>query len=692
MQGVGPAGQGGFAASEADFGAGKVTQLTTTANRTLTLPSGGATTGMLKIANAFTNDIAFTGASDVLTLELGGLLRSNDNNASRIGTTALRGVITSGISELVVFNAQNTLTINSIIQGSTKLVKDGAGTLTLTAANTYSLGTVFNRGTINLSPTTPGDVVIPAGGLILNGGVQGGGANLNVNSAGAIAATNALTINGRSTLTFANATNNTLASLTLNNISEGNPTLAVGTGSRLTLTGATPVTASSVNASATSVISGGTLVLATGVNTFAIDGVKLPGIATSYNLLAPTLNISSNITGPSISLTKTGNGLLQLSGQNDFTSVTVSGGGLVLGANAAYTQGGGGVSGPLGSGTVAMAAGTRLLVDNNDRQTGNVFTWAGTPTFDSTGGTNRTLTLNGSMSWIAAGTPTIAINSPYLTVALLGEIPNIASITSFSVSGPGALIFNAKGYTGDFNATALGNPYSVSLLHDGNGTAAPQTMTLGSVVFDAGIMPMITVGRAGGTLPLPQASHKVIATASISNLGTGHVLTNNNGYGLKYTGALTVSTGAVYSVANASFSNLTQGLEFSGAVTAASGFVKTGAGTLVLSNVSNSIGAPIVVDQGVLSVDSVAALGGAIVALNPQAGSAAFRASASIDGSPVIRFDGTAGTRIIEVADGATLKLNAAFNLNSGAGATAALSKNDPGTLVLNASNSGWIL
>ena len=118
-------------------------------------------------------------------------------------------------------------------------------------------------------------------------------------------------------------------------------------------------------------------------------------------------------------------------------------------------------------------------------------------------------------------------------------------------------------------------------------------MTLGSVVFDAGIMPMITVGRAGGTLPLPQASNKVIATASISNLGTGLVLTNNNGYGLKYTGALTVSTGAVYSVANASFSNLTQGLEFSGAVTAASGFVKTGAGTLVLSNVSNSIGAPI---------------------------------------------------------------------------------------------------
>ncbi|NBN94086.1 MAG: hypothetical protein EBV31_00410 [Verrucomicrobia bacterium] len=689
-QGVGPAGQGGFAAYEADFGTGKVTQLTATAASTFTIPAGGATTGMLKLANAFTNDIAFAGATDVLNLELGGLLRSNDNNASTIGTSALRGVITSGISELVVYNAQNTLTINSVIQGATKLVKDGAGTLTLTAANTYSLGTVFNRGTVNLSPTNAGDIVVPAGGLVVNGGVQGGGATINVNAGGAIAATNALTINGRSTVTFAGATTNTLASVTINNLSEGNPTLAVGAGSRLLLTSATPVTAASVNASATSAISGGTLVLATGANTFAIDGVKLPGAATTYNALAPTLNISSNITGDSISLTKTGDGLLQLSGQNDFTSVTVSGGGLVLGTSGAYAQGGGGVSGPLGSGTVAMAAGTRLLVDNNDRQVGNVFTWAGTPTFDSTGGTNRTLTLNGRMAWIPAGTPTIAVNSPYLTVALLGEIPNIASITGFSVSGPGALVFNAKGYAGDFNATALGNPYSVSLLHDGDGTAAPQTLTLGGVVYDAGIVPMITVGRAGGTLPSPQAANKLIATASISNLGSGLSLTNNNGYGLKYTGSLTVATGAAFNVATASSSNLTQGLEFSGVVTAAGGFVKTGAGTLVLSNDANSIGAPISVDQGVLSVASVAALGGATVALNPQAGSAAFRATANIDASPVIRFDGTAGSRIIEVADGVTLKLNAAFDLNAAAGATASLSKNDPGTLVLNASNSGW--
>jgi autotransporter-associated beta strand protein len=695
-QGVGPAGQGGFAAYEADFGAGKVTQLTATADRTLTLGPGTTTTGMLKIASAYTHNIEFAAATDVLNLELGGLLRSNDANNTTIGTTAIRGVLTSGIGELVVYTANSgtTLTLNAVIQGATKLVKDGSGGLTLTAANTYTLGTVFNRGAINISPTNAGDVVIPAGGLVVNGGVQAGGAGVNINAAGAIDPANALTINGRSTVTFANATTNTLASVTLNNLSESNPTLAVGTGSRLLLTSATPVTAGSANASATSIISGGTLVLATGANTFAIDGVKLPGASTVYSQLAPTLNISSNISGAALGLTKTGNGLLQLSGQNDFTAVTVSGGGLVLGSSASYPQSGAGVGGPLGAGTVTMAAGARLLVDNNDRQSGNTFVWAGVPEFDNTGSTARTLTLNASATWLSGSNPTVKVSSPYLTVALLGTIPNIADFATLAVSGPGALVFNAEGYLGNFNATALGNPYSVSLLMDGAGSAAFETLTLpGAVQFDAGVVPTITVGRAGGNAAKAYAANKVIAPASITNLSAGLIVTNNNGYGLKVSDDVAFAGTPIVSVANATVSNLAQGLTLSGTLTG-TGFVKLGAGTVVLTNAANTFSGNVTVRQGIVSVSANGQLGAAgnLVSLDPVTGTAGLRATDDLTftGTRLLQFAGNTFTRQIEVVGGKTLQFDNAFDLNGTAGQYASLIKRDQGTLFLNAANTSW--
>ena len=78
------------------------------------------------------------------------------------------------------------------------LDKSGSGTLTLTAPNTYTGGTVVDQGVLNLSAAAPGTIVIPAGGLIINGGVQGTGVSvvMNVNS-GQIDPSTAVTINGR---------------------------------------------------------------------------------------------------------------------------------------------------------------------------------------------------------------------------------------------------------------------------------------------------------------------------------------------------------------------------------------------------------------------------------------------------------------------------------------------------------------
>ncbi|NBN94089.1 MAG: hypothetical protein EBV31_00425 [Verrucomicrobia bacterium] len=451
--------------------------------------------------------------------------------------TAASGIaFTVGVSDVVV----NAVIADNGLGNSVSLVKSGTGALDLTAVNTFTGGAVVNQGTLNLDPTVAGTAVLPAGTLTINGGLGGNNfAVVNANASGSIHANTDVVINGSGRLQYADNLTNTLKSVTFNNVGgEYGATklsyLGVGAGSVLTFTSLTPITATSSNATIVSNLDAGRVILATGTNTLSIGALVIPGTAKAYTDLLPTLNITSVLTGVNVAVVKTGAGLLQLSGANEFAGgLDVQAGGIVLGANSTPNQGGVGFTGsPLGGAGVTMAAGTTLLVNNADRIVGNTLTFAGTPIFDNTGsGTMRTLTLNSTLNGLATGATTVQINSPWLTVALLGKIPNIASITGFNRTGLGRLIFNATGYTGDFNATALGLPTALSLLSDGNGTMAPETLALGNVVFDAGIVPNLTIGRAGGTIPGPQAANKVLATTSIANLGLGLTLTNNNGYG-----------------------------------------------------------------------------------------------------------------------------------------------------------------
>ncbi|MGV3664411.1 MAG: autotransporter-associated beta strand repeat-containing protein, partial [Prosthecobacter sp.] len=344
--GVGVVGGGGFTGYDSMFGSGKLTYLFAATAAASTNLTGSNTAALLKIGGVFTNDITFTNPGDSLHLELGGILRSANNNATTIGTTTARGIITSGTNELVIYNASNTtgatvFTINSLIQGATTLIKSGGGVLSLTGQNTYSLGTIVNQGILELRGTNPGDVVIPAGGLTINGGVQGTGAAVTMfTNPGQIAAANDVTLNGRATLTFVG--NNTLSSLTLNN-NGGDAAPTVTPTGVLTLTSNTPVTATSSNAVATANITGGTLVLASGANTFDIAPIAIG--SQTYTTIQPTLNITSIINGPASSISKTGDGILQLSAQNTFNGLTIGGsrGGVLISGNSTPVQGGAGI-------------------------------------------------------------------------------------------------------------------------------------------------------------------------------------------------------------------------------------------------------------------------------------------------------------------------------------------------------------
>ncbi len=209
--------------------------------------------------------------------------------------------------------------------------------------NSYSGRTVVNEGTLNLDGSALGAVVIPAGGLTIVGSPTGIGATtVNENLfGGQIDARNDVTIIGRSTLNMVG--NNTFNSLTFsNNGGEGNPTVTnVGV---LTLMTPNSITATSSNAATVSTLSGGTVTLPQGVNTFSIGDIQAAGV--SYTNIGAnsgtvaTLAISSIITqaGAGTSIVKTGNGLLQLSGANTFDSgINLTAGGLIIGANSNIT-------------------------------------------------------------------------------------------------------------------------------------------------------------------------------------------------------------------------------------------------------------------------------------------------------------------------------------------------------------------
>lgn len=710
-----------------------------TDNIRIVLPAAGSTTTLTADRTLYTLNMqtptTFTGNS---TLDLGGntlTLASGGMILSPVATTALsnnitvqNGNLTAGtpgspadfyLHALSWFNGQadNTgnadVTIaanfvdNSPTGGAVTLVIDaenGRGTLGatndvfITGKNTYTGGTFVNSGRVDLNTPGADGVTTTAtgtGDLTIAGGYSGNnGVFLDRNTRvlllgnSQIANTATVTLMGGGTLDLNNFSQ-TLGGLVFNNEGGDTPTVTVGTG-MLTLMG--NITATGQNMGSVSTITGtgtGQISLGGSTRTIAVDPVQWNG--SNLNPLQPNLLISGVLSGTgSEGIIKTGGGLLQMSGQNTFSGgIDLKAGGIIIGANSTPTFGGGLLtSGPLGTGALTVESGASLLVDNASRTVGNDINFQGSPVFASTGTSTITMTLNGAIT-LPNGAVSVSVTTPGLTV-VLGNIPNIASITSITNTGLGALVFNTTGYTGDIYASALGNPNSVSLLNDGNGTGMQELINLGHVYFDAGIVPTVIVGRAGSSYPYNQPQNKVIAPASLSDFSAGLTVTNNNGYGLFLSDSVALNN-AVFNVANATISTLTQGLYLQGNLSG-NGLTKTGNGTLVLGSAANSFTGNVVINQGTVSIDSDGELGDAanMVVLSATTGTSTLRATSVITTGRVVQLGNTANLRAIEVSQNAILTLNSAFDLNGGAGTTATLAKNDNGTLVLNADNTGW--
>ncbi len=597
------------------------------------------------------------------------------------------GAFTIGVGNIIV----NSVIADNGLGNSVKLIKSGGGVLNLSANNTYTGGTVVDQGTVNLIGQ---GVVIPAGGLLL------GGANMTMNTnAGQIDPSNSVLLRRSSVLTLTG--NNTLDSINFdNNGGTGTPTVTIGAGNTLSLSNSTPVSVITNNALTVPTISAGTLALGAGAKTFDVGAIQIDGV--TYTNIHSSLNITSVITGDG-PINKTGGGLLQLSGQNTFNGLNVLDGGIVLSASSTSTIPATLVSGPLGAGSVSMAAGTSLLVDNNSRIVANAISFAGNPFFNNTGTGVPTLTLNGALDFATLQTTGLVVNigTPFLNVALAGPIANIGAVTSIGgATGPNTITKSALGNITSLNLTGIGatvpinigglnNLSTISLFHDGDGTGSTETINVGALTFPG--LPNLTIGRAGTGPYFAQALNKTIALASISSIAGGLTLTVNNGYGLLIGDEVALNDGVTFTVTNASGSNVVQGLTLDGVISGATtGFTKAGSGTLVLANPGNTFGgagAVIDITGGYLSVSEDAALGNLANSVRLSANSTVqgFRATGTFGTSRTITLN--AANTSIEVSNGNTLTLNSAFGLGAVANG---LTKNDRGTLVLAADNPTW--
>ena len=492
-------------------------------------PGTSGTPGTLTLTGTNT----YSGTTSILTgatLQLG--------NGTVDGTIAA----TSGVTNngTLVYNWTTGHTASYVISGTGGVNKLGAGTATLTGANTYNGATNINVGALNiqhataLGSTTGSTTVANGAALEIQGGIIVGAEALTLNGTG-IATGGALrnisgtnTFGGAITLASASRINSDAGTLTLSGAIGGAFGLTVGGAGNTAISGVIGTGAGTLTKDGT-----GTLTLTgtntyTGVTTINAGTLQL-GDGTTDGTIANTTGVTNNGTlaynwvtdhtaGYVISgtgaVTKTGAGTATLTGANTYTGATTINGGRILVngslANTAVTINAGGALGGKGSiaGLVTASAGT-AQIDLRDNSIGTLTLSGGLTLnagnvlhfdFDSTTSTVDSIAITGGAYTFASGTASIDINT------LGAATPNIGDYNLITLGGTATGSLNASNFTLT-NSTVGGLAATLS----STGTALK--MTLGSL--GTGDATAYWKGGASGTW--------AVGNFSLASDGTGIV-------------------------------------------------------------------------------------------------------------------------------------------------------------------------
>ncbi|WP_221029599.1 autotransporter-associated beta strand repeat-containing protein [Actomonas aquatica] len=530
-------------------------------------------------------DQGLSAATDV-ELESGAILDISNRATEIAGLTGTGRIYSFGGSngQLTVNTADGQdQTFSGVLGGNNyanfALTKAGAGTLTLTGANTHTGGTTVSGGTLSGNTTSLQGNITNNAALVFNQDSAGTYAG-TLSGSGSLSKTGAGTLILSGTSDFTGTTTVNAGSLRLDSASALGATASVdvAAGATLDLNG-NSVTIADLDGAGNITLGSGTLTTGDGAN-HTLSGV-LSG------------------TG---GLTKTGSGTLTLSGTNTYSGGTTLNGGTV--AVHHLTN--------LGSGDITINTGALAATGNYVFENDTVVT-----------GSGSTLTTSGYVEWGTNGTGS-------LTVA------NGAQVTSGATTAFG----NQAAGNGSATVTGTGSTLtSTGALYVGISGSAALTIADGGTVTAPAVFAGV-YGTSSGTLNL-NAGGKLQTSVIASEADTATF--NFNGGELEIINANFSSGETFTLGDSTSTTIDTNGFAaaFTGTLEGSGGFTKAGVGTMTLSGTNTYTGAT-TINAGTLALgangsianSSGVALGnGGILDLTAKSTGFAFGSGQTLSGS-----------------------------------------------------------
>ncbi|MFN3989403.1 MAG: autotransporter-associated beta strand repeat-containing protein [Erythrobacter sp.] len=550
-----------------------------------------------------TGDVDITGL-----VTLAGHARINSDGAPSGDDFSFFGGITGTNVNLTVGGTGRTSINSAISLGTGSVIKDGSGLLALTGSNSFTGGLIVNDGFAQL----------------LNGSALADTAAVTINSPGvlqvftgetigSLAGNGTVVLQTNQAFVVGDASSTTFSGLIEEFGATGSLTKQ-GTGT-LTLTGNNTY-------SGTTVINGGTLQIGNGGTSGSLGTGDVVNNASLVFDRSNVLIFVSNVISGTGSVTKRGNSSLFLAGANSFSGGVLFDQGLINVFNNAS----------LGTGTLTMGEGTRLLLSTNNLTLANdIVLGSGAGSDIEALSFNNPATLTGVLSGgqlnVVAGTGRLVLTGANTygattigssAVLQIGNGGTTGTLGSGNVVNNGALVFNR------FDSLTVGNLISGtgSLTKQGAGalTLSGANTYTGNTALNTGrliIGSNTALGtgtlttQAGTTLQLGIATSPGVSAGPITLANAISLQGNTDVNLVGTTGGVNTFTGVYTSTGTAA--------TLGGVIAGPGAMTVTGAGILTL-NGNNSFSDGTNVSQALIEIGNANAFGTGSVTLGSTAG------------------------------------------------------------------------